>query len=247
MELDHSFSAVEIEINHSCNRSCSYCPNSIFERKNQGEIDPALFTKLMTELAELGFKGRISYHFYNEPMLHTNLVGIVKETRAFLPKARIELYTNGTLLTLSRFRILLEAGISKFIVTRHEADQQHRFGKTYEQLSAQEQSCVEYQDFSRIRLTNRGGILPHLGNESKPLLPCLIPSFLVTVTVSGNVLPCFEDFHENQVMGNLADSTLVNIWNSDQYTEFRRLLKFGQRHRFTPCRGCNRREVLPCN
>ena len=99
-ELD--FSAVEIEINHACNRRCSYCPNSISKRKNTGEIDPLLYERLMLELSRISFEGRISYDFYNEPLLHSDFEAVVARTRAHLPGAPIEVYTNGTLLTHAR-------------------------------------------------------------------------------------------------------------------------------------------------
>lgn len=199
----------------------------------------------MNELRDMKFCGRISYDFYNEPMLHSNLEEVVKKTRYFLAGSSIELYTNGTLLSLSRFKSLLHSGVSRFIVTKHEADLVHQFEKTYSKLSKDEQSKVEYRRYTDIKLTNRGGILKHLGSSGQFLLPCYIPSFVMTVTVSGNILPCFEDFNESLVMGNLADSSLFDIWNSPKYREFRLLLRQGQRHRFVPCRDCNRTQALP--
>lgn len=67
---------------------------------------------------------------------------------------------------------------------------------------------------------------------------------IITVTVSGNVLPCFEDYEEHLVMGSLRDKTLMEIWNSEKYLQFRKSLRFGQRHLHTPCKTCNRRESL---
>lgn len=238
------FSAVEIEINHACNRKCSYCPNSRLERANQGEIRPELFQKLLGELASICFAGRISYDFYNEPMIHSDLESIVGKTRAALPLATIELYTNGTRLTLDRFRALVSSGINRFIVTRHEAEVNFLFLRTYASLDADERERVTYRDFTALRLTNRGGTLPHLGSKGVVLAACQIPSSIVTVTVNGNVLPCFEDFHEFQVMGNIEHSTLLEIWNSQKYSAFRADLRRGLRHLHAPCRDCNRVETL---
>jgi len=238
------FSAVEIEINHNCNRRCSYCPNSILKRKNTGEIDPGIFAKLLAELSLLNFSGRISYDFYNEPMLHSDFAGIVRQTRYALPRASLELYTNGTLLTLPRFNALLEAGISEFIVTQHEADIDHSFSRVFAALDPGQRGRVKYRGYQELTLTNRGGTLRHLGAEGLPLAPCHIPRSIVTVTVSGNVLPCFEDFHENLVMGNLADQTLIEIWMSAAYVRFRSDLALGLRHLHDPCKACNRREAL---
>lgn len=242
------FTAVEIEINHHCNRKCSYCPNSILERKNTGLIDRSLYSKLMGELSQLGFTGRISYDFYNEPMLHPDFDDIVAETRRSLPLSPIVLYTNGTRLTRERFDTLVGKGITSFIVTRHEADidkEKYPFAKVLEGLDEEKKKLVRYREHSALRLSNRGGTLKHLGDEGLPLRPCYVPTHIVTVTVSGNVLPCFEDFHEEMVMGNLGANSISEIWNSEHYRRMRKELRAGVRHTRGPCKNCNKRDVLP--
>ena len=241
MRVRAPFSAVEIEINHACNRNCSYCPNSALERLNQGEIAPSLYLKLMTELRGLEFDGRVSFHFYNEPLLHSDFEGVLATTRAQLPAARLELYSNGTRLDAERTGRLFEIGLNKLIVTQHEADVRHRFEEVYRSMR---DPRIIYRPYTAVNLTNRGGLLNHLGEGGLPLRPCHIPSEIVVVTVNGNVLPCFEDFNETLVMGNLNQQSLLEIWNSERYTTFRDELRKGLRHRHGICSACNRRESI---
>jgi radical SAM protein with 4Fe4S-binding SPASM domain len=238
------FSAVEVEINHACNRRCSYCPNAVSKRKSTGEIDPELYERLMRELQALSFDGRISYDFYNEPLLHSDFEGIVATTRRHLPQASIVVYTNGTKLDQKRLERLFAAGVTQFVVTQHETDAGYAFDEVYRELGAEEKQRVLYRTHRELKLTNRGGMLKHLGKEGLVLAPCHIPSMVVTVTVSGNVLPCFEDYEENLVMGNLREQSLMQIWNSDKYAAFRKDLRRGQRHAHAPCKDCNRYESL---
>lgn len=237
------FRAIEIEINHACNRRCSYCPNSIATRKNTGVIDPLLYTKLMQELKTLSFEGRVSYHFYNEPLLHPDFEGIVRQTREALPKAAIVLYTNGVLLSKERLEKLLALGVDEFLVTRHEEDQDYAFEQTYRSLLPHIRKHVTYKDYRELNLTNRGGMLNF--GKGLSLAPCYIPSMIATVTVSGNVLPCFEDYEETLVMGNLGEQSLMEIWNSEKFSQFRKNLRLGQRHLYGPCKDCSRFESLP--
>lgn len=234
---------VEIEINHHCNRACSYCPNSVAERKEKGEMDPELFEKLMIQLAEVNYKGSISYEFYNEPMLAKNFDWFVKTTRQYLPENRIDLYTNGTLLNMSKFKKCLANGISRFIVTKHEGITNYIFDEVYSNLSEQEKKLVIYQTHNDLKLTNRGGVVDAGPKETAHLTPCFIPEYLLVVTVLGNVLPCFEDFHEENIMGNIGETHLKDIWTSEPFKKFRHNLKLGQRHTLSPCNKCNRIQV----
>jgi len=212
-------------------------------------MSPSLYQKIINNLVEIDFAGRISFDFYNEPLLHPELTDFVILTRAQLPRSILHLYSNGSLLTLDRYRGLRSAGIDKFVITKHEAEFQSlngfAFDATYLALTAEEKRCVVYRSHHDLKLVNRGGLLPHLGRQGLPLVPCHLPSHMLTFTVAGLVLPCFEDFREEQVFGDIHKQKLVDILASEKYVQFRRDLKRGLRHLHRPCQNCNRTEVLP--
>lgn len=235
---------VEIEINHHCNRACVYCPNSVAERKEKGEMDQELFEKLMQQLVDMNYKGSISYEFYNEPMLAKNLYWFVETTQKYLPASRIDFYTNGTLLDRSSFDKLVNLGVNRFIVTKQKGEEKYIFDETYASLNSEEKSLVTYQQYTDLKLTNRGGAVDAGAKGSFHLLPCLIPSFLVTITVLGNVLPCFEDYHEEMIMGNIGNDHLKSIWANEKFQKMRKNLAFGNRHAYSPCDKCNRTQNL---
>lgn len=241
--LNPELKMVEIEINHHCNRACSYCPNSVAARKEKGEMDPLLFVKIMKQLSLNQYQGSISYEFYNEPMLAKNFEWFVQTTRQHLPHNRIDLYTNGTLLSLDKFRAFQQLGISRFIVTKHEGIKDYLFDETYAKLTAEEKSVVIYQSYKDLKLTNRGGMVKAGPAQALHLTPCFIPEFLMVITVLGNVLPCFEDFHEENIMGNLDTEALIDIWENTKFKFFRNNLRKGLRHLESPCKNCNRLQV----
>ncbi|HUP58415.1 MAG TPA: SPASM domain-containing protein [Bdellovibrionota bacterium] len=238
--------AIEIEINHDCNRTCAYCPNATLQRKNQGQMSEELFLRLLTELREIGYGGRISYHFYNEPLLSPQLDRFVGLTRRYLPECRIEIYTNGTLLTEDRLMTLLTLGVDKFLVTKHHGLATFPFEELYEKLQPAIRSKIQLQGYKEMHLTSRGGLVNVRPPERKPPLdlPCLVPSTLLVVTVNGNVLPCFEDFNELNVMGNLNERSLLEIWNSERYRDFRVDLKRKRRSAHAVCKDCNHAMLL---
>jgi len=241
--FDPELRMVEIEINHHCNRACSYCPNSVASRKEQGEMRPELFEKIMQDLARNKYQGSISYEFYNEPMLAKKFDWFVETTRKYLPNNRIDLYTNGTLLTLDRFKKIHKLGVSRFIVTKHQGIDHYIFDQTYDALTDEEKSFVIYQSYKDLKLTNRGGVVKAGPEHPLQLTPCFIPEFLMVITVLGNVLPCFEDFHEENIMGNIESSDLREIWENDKFKAFRLNLRKGLRHLESPCKNCNRLQV----
>lgn len=241
--MDPLFSMIEIEVNSQCNRACWYCPNSVATRKENGEMDPELYLKLMKQLQEVNFAGRISYHFYGEPLLCSNIDYFVGLTKEYLPNAKPTMYTNGDLLDGDRIAKLLSLGIKKFIVTQH-AGAKHKFNEVYEQLPEEHKSSVVYLHHSNLVLSNRGGLLKRIpGLDDKQKHICMVPSSLAVVTVQGNVLPCFEDFHQKYPMGNINEQRIQDIWYGEEFVKFRKMLQEGQRDKSEICKNCNNTSV----
>src|SRR5438477_594766 len=78
------FHAVELEVNSMCNRKCGYCPN-VSAKRPLGYMDDEIFKKLIGELGTMDFDGRISYHFYGEPLLDKRLPGFIEYTKQHVP------------------------------------------------------------------------------------------------------------------------------------------------------------------
>jgi len=231
MEIPRFFSMVEVEINSLCNRRCAYCPVSITPPKNVPRfISRQILDRLYDELVRLRFNGRISYHFYNEPLLHPELTNIVSETTLRLPNARQVLYTNGELLGDDRYKELVSAGIALFVITLHS-------GKPVPQRPSQIVLSPDDLD-----LTNRGGTLGAIG---EPLTdPCFAPSTMLIVTVTGDILLCYEDYYRIEVIGSLLNAPIDEIWMSPDFIEKRLRLAAGDRSVSDICRKCNNRAHL---
>lgn len=238
------FKIVEIEINSYCNLACSYCPNREFERKETGDMSLENYQKIINQLVDLNFKGRISHEFYGEPTLHPQYDEIIKITKECLPESKIELYSNATRLTQERIEKLFQIGLDEIFVTIHEGQENLAVTEFHQKLSKNHQERLIVRDHTEIYKTNRGGVLPDIGDEKQPLLPCRIPEFLITITVNGNVLPCFEDFFQNHEMGNVFETPLKEIWNHPKYIQLRKDLRFGLRHKYKTCENCNRIQTL---
>lgn len=227
------YQVVEVEINKRCNRVCSYCPGSGPRRQEpEQRMDRRLYRRILSQLAAVRFCGRLSFHHYNEPLLHPELESLMAEARQVLPRAWLVLFTNGDHLKQARYEALLAAGVDRFLVSRHS-------GKGFAQRPFQ---IVRYAgDFP---LSNRGGLL---GPCAPRDLPCYGPSEMLIIRHTGEVVLCHEDADGQAVMGDANHQTLAEIWGSPRFAAYRQRLESGHRQQAASiCQGCdNRLHPLP--
>ena len=87
------------------------------------------------------------------------------------------------------------------------------------------------QPGSSLDITNRAGRIVHLplATPSIRRAPCFAPTDMVVVTVTGDVVLCYEDSERTEVMGNVLESHLDEIWSSPHFTNLRTALREGRR------------------
>lgn len=116
---ENIFNMVVLEVTTRCNRECPYCPHFWKDNIIQEEIKEKTVEKLAKDLKSVGFDGTISLAGEGEPLLHTNIRGIVKILNDELPQSHIKIVTNGDFLSVGRFKSLLKAGVDRFSVSEH--------------------------------------------------------------------------------------------------------------------------------
>lgn len=231
-DVNSWFEVIEIEVNSHCNRKCSYCPRDQIPLSSEPRLmTKEIFTKIIGELEKNYFSGRLSYHFYNEPLLRSDLEDLVSYVSKKIPNTFQLLFTNGDFLTEERYISLKRSGIKHFVVTRHD----------YQEISQRNDQTIIMPD--NIVLTNRGGSLFCISEPLKT--PCYAPSEMLVMTVTGDVLFCFEDAKRTIVMGNILTQNLEDIWFSEQFSHIRKLLREGKReYAFQICKDCNNSDFV---
>ena len=92
----------------TCNRKCSFCPRSAPDYKDVKEfISTRLIEKIAKELSEYSYEGIILFSGFVEPLLDKNIYNLINILRTSLPKARIEMVTNGDVLNKERAKNFL--------------------------------------------------------------------------------------------------------------------------------------------
>lgn len=67
---------------------------------------------------------------------------------------------------------------------------------------------------------------------------CPQPFFYIYVGIRGNVIPCWVDWSNGGVVGNVATTPLVDIWNGEAMRRFRLSLLEGRRDEIDICKDC---------
>ena len=88
---------VQIELCNICNAKCSTCPTPKMKRK-RGIMKFELFKKIIDDLESINFEGNILPFLNGESLLVKNFTNYLRYIRLKIPKSKIILFTNASLL-----------------------------------------------------------------------------------------------------------------------------------------------------
>ena len=219
---------IQIETLTACNLRCSYCPNSVYERgliKNNQEMDPELFYKIIDELAELNWVGEIDPHSYGEPLLDERLPLFCSYIRKKIPLATIGIYSNGELLNIDWYKKLVSAGVNKFRVTQH-LDIESK--GTIDVIRYREKHNSDNIEFTYTRLkhiNSRGGLVDV--DEGELRQECNYPDHHVGISFDGEIMICCNDYLNEVNVGNVSNEKIIDIWQKPIYKDIRTNIRSG--------------------
>jgi Radical SAM superfamily/Iron-sulfur cluster-binding domain len=111
---------IEIETSSQCNRRCSYCPNSNFDRMSANDfLDMDVYARMISDLAEIDYDGDIKFVGNNEFFMHEGNRRYVELAHKALPRAKITLFSNGDYLDRAQLEWAASAGVRLLIVSLH--------------------------------------------------------------------------------------------------------------------------------
>ena len=238
------FSAIEIETVNRCNGSCGFCPvNKVAETRPFAKMDDNLFKKIINELAEINYSGHLGIQSNNEPLLDKNIIARLRFAREACPSAKMYMYTNGTLLTVEKMELILDAGVDSVTIDNYndqlvmhdnlkEIDNYFRTKKDQRYL---EKVNISVQGENVIR-TNRGGEAPNKqGVDYKEYLKyqnigCLTPLKQLVIRPDGKVSLCCQDALGKVTLGDVSSQSLLDVWSGEPYQILRKALKKGRKN-----------------
>lgn len=85
------------------------------------------------------------------------------------------------------------------------------------------------------RCTGRGGEKAYTCPNNNPCIVILDGMFILS---DGRVVPCCEDWNGIEVMGDVHNNTLLEIWKGDKFKSFREKHLSGRKNESVLCRNC---------
>jgi len=116
-------------------------------------------------------------------------------------------------------------------------------GLNKEQFHIRERWYTAEEHFGISSLTNRAGanIMAEINvNKLNTALKrkCFYPFYQILVDFDGAVLLCNHDWDKRLILGNVKETSILDIWNSEKYKEVRGNLANANRNH-SPCNRCD--------
>lgn len=188
--MEHYIDMV-MELGHMCNLASEhpFCPAALRSAPERTVSDERYIELADEAYNKLGFKGHISFEFHNEPMLYwKRMLSLIDKIRAVVPQSQFMLFTNGTIAnTDPRFE-----NFDRVIVTNYD-------GK--ENLIKHDKMITVPEVWDN-RLIDR---------VPETTTPCFRPLLEFTITCSGDVVLCCQDWKNEVKLGNVLDDELEAI------------------------------------
>lgn len=252
------FFHIEFSINGTCNRRCFFCPRVDPEKYPNitTALDIKVFEKMVLELKEVKFNGRISFSGFGEPLLTKNLYQYIEIVKKHLKEVYIEITSNGDVLLSKNGPALLKklfiSGLTNIKVSLYDGPEQieptenlkKKLNLSDEQFIIRKRYLGPDESFG-LTISNRAGAI-ELKNEvfevkalDEPLKkPCYFPFYKMMIDYNGDVLICSNDWKKEAPVGNIKTESILDIWVSEKFINIRKKLSQANRN-YKPCRSCD--------
>ena len=246
----HSILTVEMNLTELCNRKCVFCPRhdpEVYPNRNLNTTveDASIIAK---RLADFNYVGRISFSGFGENFLNKKFNEIVQAMRKELPNNLFECNTNGDFLNKKTTQQIYESGMDMLYINLYDGlEQTEHFISIMKEADISEDKyklrAHHTQDEWGLFVNNRSGMIDWIGFDEDDIenlkgKVCHYPYYKMFVDWNGDVLFCSNDWGREIVVGNLIESSVMDVWMSDEMKKVRDRLSVGDRTH-SPCNSCS--------
>lgn len=274
---------VQIELVEGCNLGCSFCglqhirdngANGPERKHGKASAFKFLTEEMMEEIGlqlfkaveEYNWNPRIELAMHGEPTMHPDYVGMVKMLRGYLPKASIQMTSNGGGLLrgagmASNINALMEAGLNVLSLDNYDGIKivdkilqgyngpypvkkypQDKLANPHTRRKPSVHEVVVIHDLELATKGNHSIVYNHAGgsfppNDDAAGKRCVKPFRELSIRWDGNIAMCCNDWPGRYKIGHVSEG-LEALWQGAGFMAARRALLQGNRT-FDPCKGCD--------
>jgi len=230
------FVSINIETTDWCNRKCSFCPNSLIDKPAEF-MELPVYEKILADLAEHQYNGRIHLYQRGEPLLDERLPEWTAMARAACPGSHIYISTKGDYLTRALAKKLFRAGMSEIEVSHYDGIREELVKETSDfyglVLHFDKKRTENWHWFNRAGLVD---VPSSMGTMAGNMCWWIFKK--AGISCRGDYVLCCADWFPGR-FGNVKDKTLMDLWNGNLMWEYR--MKHADRKAKTMpgCDKCN--------
>jgi len=237
-------SIVSIETINKCNGECSFCGcNKNDDNRKFKIMSDELFKKIIQDLKENDFSGLLMVVMNNEPFIDKKIIERLEFARNELPKAKMRLFTNGSIMTIEQFEyinekhLLDELFINNYNSTMKLNTNIQKIWDKFKNVDLNFEVTINIR-YSREILSNRANSSPNktISKEIKSI--CTLPYTDFNINPYGISTLCCCDAREVTNFGDVNTQTISEIFNGKEYKNVREQMKNG-RNGYAFCKNCD--------
>lgn len=238
----YMFDKIHIETVNYCNGKCTFCPISKTNREIK-YMPKEVLERVLSEIKRINFSGRVIMHGLNEPFVDPRASMIIRKIKEAAPHCKIQVTTNGKLLSYEKFFEIKDFVDIMFINVYSE---DLSIPEEIQKIIAYVNANPKYLDVVSVYPRHDTDILCQHGSygdcgRTKFIAlktPCLNQFSILTILHNGNVVPCLTDYEERYVLGNIMQESFEEVWYGEKFTKHRNLAAKG-RHECELCTNCD--------
>ena len=240
------FANCMIETINRCNGSCEFCPaNKKEEQRPLKKMTDEMFYKIIYQLHDIGWKGKLYLNINNEPFLDKRILKFAQFAKSKIPDVFISVFSNGTLLTPQKIESMVDY-IDELVLNdyseRYILSKTHRLIYQYirrHKKRFSNMNIIINRRYGKEILATRAGNAPNKPKRNNKITtPCIYPFLDFLIFPDGMVGMCCNDCKEVSNFGNIAQNTLLEIWNNKKFYELRSAMMKG-RDSYLFCQECD--------
>ncbi len=243
------FHQIQVETCSFCNNDCHFCPASTtVDQRPKSFMSWEIIHELTEQLKSIQYNGLISLFNNNDPLIDKRLAEIIRYFKRELPETKIEIYTNGILLDMNKATELWEAGLDSLMIDHYYTKSERNrkielFKEEFKKSPYAETRTVTINEINKeIIRSSRGGQAPNK-KQAKSGGFCAYPFMQFNVNYEGGVHLCCNDVYYQEMLGNITETHIREIWNSPKYQTLRKQLLKDDRN-FGICRHCDTHPIF---